>query len=40
MEQILYLCHSYEDKIVVDPHLVVLVDQDGADVVFVPQLSG
>ena len=35
IERTLYLCHSSKDKAMVDLHLIVLVDKDGADVVFV-----
>ena len=38
MERTLYLWRSSEEKVEVDLHLFVLVDRDGADVVFVPQL--
>ena len=36
----LYLCRSSEDKVVVDLHLIVLADKDGAYVVFVSQVQG
>ena len=35
MERMLYLWRSSEEKVVVDLHLIVLADEDGAHVVFV-----
>ena len=35
MERTLYLWRSFEEKVAVDLHLVVLADEDGAYVVFV-----
>ena len=34
------MCHSSEDEVVVDLHLVVLADKDGANIVFVLKLRG